>query len=68
MKTPEEVAAQCWCDPTTSKKEMDIELCEVFVKALNAYADERLALAIEKCVDDGQIALAIEIRDLKSKP
>ena len=28
------LAAQCWCDPRTSDREMDVELAEVFAEML----------------------------------
>lgn len=36
----EEVAAQCWCDPTVSDREMDVQLCTVFAKALTDFAKQ----------------------------
>lgn len=37
-----EVAAQCWCDPKVSNREMDVELAKVFSIALVAFAEERV--------------------------
>ena len=34
-----EVAAQCWCKPTTEKKVMDVELAEAFATVLDEYID-----------------------------
>jgi len=28
------LAAQCWCDPRTSNREMDVELAEVFAETI----------------------------------
>jgi len=30
-----ELAAQCWCDPETSSKEMDVELAKSFARRLD---------------------------------
>jgi len=30
-----ELAAQCWCDPETSSKEMDVELAKAFARRLD---------------------------------
>lgn len=35
MRLCREKAAQAWCQPTTSSKEMDVELCEAFAVILN---------------------------------
>jgi len=53
-----QIAAQCWCDPTTSKIEMDSRLAEVFASNLSrwlqSYAQESRNVAyyqglIDKC-------------------
>ena len=30
-------AAQCWCDPETSDRVMDVELCEAIAKRINSW-------------------------------
>lgn len=34
------VAAQCWCDPKTSKTEMDVELAEVFAQRISLWMQD----------------------------
>lgn len=46
-----ELAAQCWCDPSTSDVEMDSELAVVFAKTLDAEA--------KKYLDDLEMAWVI---------
>ena len=33
------LAAQCWCDPRTSDREMDVELAEVFAETLQKLSE-----------------------------
>ena len=33
------VAAQCWCDPRVSDREMDVELAKVFAEQIDKYID-----------------------------
>ena len=34
-----EVAAQCWCDPRTSNRSMDVELATVFAEQIDRYIE-----------------------------
>ncbi len=33
------LAAQCWCDPRTSDREMDVDLAEVFAETLQKLSE-----------------------------
>ena len=44
------LAAQCWCDPRTSNREMDATLAEVFAESLQKLSelDPEMMAMIEK--------------------
>ena len=51
MEAARGIAARCWCQPKTEKKEMDVELAEEFAKSLLPYLRkaalcERMAKAL----------------------
>lgn len=46
--TARERAAQCWCDPSVSDREMDTALCEVIAKAIDQACAEARDAAIKE--------------------
>ena len=58
-----EIAAQCWCDPRTSDREMDAALAEVFAEKLDAEAAEK-----EPAIRPGHsvFCLSLEVKRLQA--
>jgi hypothetical protein len=47
------IAAQCWCDPRVSDREMDSELAEVFAEKLEEYIYALAWCECAPCFDQG---------------
>jgi len=65
--TSVEIAAQCWCDPRTSDRVMDVALAQVFAEKLEALR-EQLAEAQSSASIRVNKALAIVNEHLSSDP
>ena len=58
MNEARELASQCWCDPTTSDRMMDVELAEVFAKLIARLMAENAALEFENAALRGLLERA----------